>query len=129
MSGYESLVVWQKAMALARQAYRLSHMFPAGERYALADQVRRAAVSVPSNIAEGQGRATRGEFRQFLGHARGSLYELETQICLAVQFEYISETVGDEFMRASQEVRKLLNGLMGSLQRSLTNNQRLTTNN
>jgi four helix bundle protein len=129
MSGYENLVVWQKAMLLAQHAYRISGKFPACERFALADQVRRSAVSVPSNIAEGQGRITRGEFRQFLGHARGSLYELETQICLAVQFEYISESVGEEFMRASREVRKLLNALLGSLQPSLTNNQRLTTNN
>jgi four helix bundle protein len=122
MSGYENLVVWHKAMALAKQAYRLSEAFPAKERFALTDQVRRSAISVPSNIAEGQGRATRGEFRQFLCHARGSLYELETQICLAVQFEYVSSSAGQEFMRASQDVRKLLNGLIGSLKRSLTNN-------
>lgn len=119
MSGYENLLVWHKAMALARRAYRLSEMFPSRERFALADQVRRSAVAVPSNIAEGRGRATRGEFRQFLGHARGSLYELETQVCLAVQFNYVSEPVGRDFMRASLEVRKMLNGLMGSLQRPL----------
>lgn len=129
MSGYEKLVVWQKAMVLAKQAYHLSHAFPAIERFALADQVRRSAVSVPSNIAEGQGRATRGEFRQFLCHARGSLYELETQICLAVQFGYIGKSAGREFMKGSCEVRKLLNGLIGSLRQSLTNNQQLTTNN
>ena len=129
MSSYEHLVVWQKAMVLAKRAYSISSTFPVSERYALADQVRRSAVSVPSNIAEGQGRVTRGEFRQFLGHARGSLYELETQICLAVQFEYVAESVGAEFMRASREVRKLLNALLGSLQPSLANNQQPTTNN
>jgi four helix bundle protein len=121
MSGYENLVVWQKAMELAELAYRLSEPFPKRERFALTDQLRRSAISVPSNIAEGRGRATKGEFRQFLGHARGSLYELETQVCLAVQFEYLSESVRREFMRSSIEVRKLLNGLMGSLSRPLPN--------
>lgn len=120
MGGYEDLLVWQRAMKLAKQAYCLSAMFPKEERFALADQVRRSAVSVPSNIAEGQGRITKGEFKQFLGHARGSLYELETQIRLATELKYLDKSVLNEFMQAAREVGKLLNGLLASLKSQLT---------
>jgi four helix bundle protein len=120
MGGYEELLVWRRAMELAKRAYCLSGMFPKEERFALADQVRRSAVSVPSNIAEGQGRITKGEFKQFLGHARGSLYELETQIRLATELKYLDEAAVKEFMQAAREVGKLLNGLLGSLKSQLT---------
>jgi four helix bundle protein len=73
--------VWQKAKAMAVDVYRVSESFPKAEMYGLTSQVRRAAVSVASNIAEGQGRLTKGEFTHFLGQARGSLLELETQHC------------------------------------------------
>ena len=75
---YRDLVAWQKAMALVTNVYRYTEPFPKAEIYGLASQLRRAAVSIPSNIAEGQGRASTGEFKQFLGHARGSLLEVET---------------------------------------------------
>ena len=80
---YRDLLVWQKAKALAVRIYRQTENFPKTETYGLRSQLRRAAVSIPSNVAEGQGRLTRGEFRQFLGHARGSLLELETQMAIA----------------------------------------------
>jgi four helix bundle protein len=80
---YRDLVVWQKSMALVINVYRCTQAFPKAEKYGLAAQSRRAAVSVPSNIAEGQGRISTGEFKQFLGHARGSLLEIETQISIA----------------------------------------------
>ena len=75
---YKELVVWQRAMALVTRVYRLTAGFPDNEKFGLVSQLRKAAVSVPSNIAEGQGRSTIGEFKQFLGHARGSLFEVET---------------------------------------------------
>ncbi len=87
---YRDLVVWQKAIALVTDVYRCTRTFPKEEIYGLSAQLRRAAVSVPSNIAEGQGRVSTGEFRQFLGHARGSLLEVETQLEIARNLEYLS---------------------------------------
>ena len=80
---YRDLIVWQKAMGLARQAYVLSQGLPKHETFGLLTQIRRATGSVPSNIAEGHGRLTDLQFRHFLGNARGSLYEMQTQIELA----------------------------------------------
>ncbi len=87
---YQQLIAWQKAIALVTEIYSATKSFPSDEIYGLTSQLRRAAVSVPSNIAEGQGRATRGEFVQFLCHARGSLYEVETQIVIATNLRYIA---------------------------------------
>jgi four helix bundle protein len=78
--GFHDLVVWQKSMQLAVSVYELTKQFPREELYGLTSQVRRSAVSIPSNIAEGQGRANPGEFRQFIAIARGSNCELETQL-------------------------------------------------
>ena len=86
---YRDLVVWQEAKALAVQVYTASEQFPKHEVYGLSSQVRRAALSVVSNIAEGQGRLTKGEFLQFLGHSRGSLLELLTQLEIAVELKYL----------------------------------------
>ncbi|PYX33896.1 MAG: four helix bundle protein, partial [Acidobacteria bacterium] len=82
---YKDLIVWQKAKMLAGNIYRTTETFPRNEVYGLTSQLRRAAVSVASNIAEGQGRLTKGEFQQFLGHSRGSLLELETQLSIATE--------------------------------------------
>lgn len=99
-------------MALAEMVYRTSRGFPADERFGLTAQLRRAAVSIPSNIAEGQGRSTTGEFQQFLGHARGSINELQTQMELAYQLGY-AETDGYRCIRdKSTEVANLLNALI-----------------
>lgn len=112
---YKDLIVWQKAKTLAGDIYRASEGFPAREVYGLTSQMRRAAVSVASNIAEGQGRLTRGEFQQFLGHARGSLLELETQISIAVDLCYLDEDSSTHLESKTTEVRRLLNGLIESL--------------
>jgi len=86
---YQDLIVWQKARKLASEIYQATNGFPKSELYGLTSQLRRAVVSVASNIAEGQGRMTKGEFLQFLGHSRGSLLELETQLAIAVDLHYL----------------------------------------
>lgn len=108
---YRDLVAWQKAKALAVRVYRATENFPKAETYGLRSQMRRAAVSVASNIAEGQGRRTPGEFGQFLGHARGSLLELETQADIAHELALLSSNEFTELQKLSGEVLGLVNGL------------------
>lgn len=118
MSGvrsYKELIAWQKARELVKNIYRCTQTFPSSEMYGLIAQLRRAAVSVPSNIAEGQGRASTGEFKQFLGHARGSLLELETQLQIAQDLEYVSSEKCAILLQECAEVGRVLNGLMTSL--------------
>jgi four helix bundle protein len=110
---YKELIVWQKSMALAREIYRASALLPKEERYGLQSQMRRSAVSVPSNIAEGNARRTRGEYLQFLGQARGSLAELETQILLCLDLGLLAEAKAT--LDPVEETGKLLNALMSSL--------------
>jgi four helix bundle protein len=112
---YEDLVVWQKAFDLAEAMYMASSSFPKEEVYGLTSQIRRSAVSIPSNIAEGHERNSRGEFLQFLGHARGSLAELETQIKLAARLSYLSPEKYESLRNSMSEVGRLLNGLRTSL--------------
>ena len=90
MRGYHDLVVWQKAMELVTELYRATSDFPKHELYGLTGQIRRAAVSVPSNLAEGHGRTSRREFHQFISQARGSLVEVETQLEIARDLGYLS---------------------------------------
>ena len=113
---YKDLIAWQKAKRLAVEVYKISKAFPRDEIYGLTSQARRAAVSVASNIAEGQGRTTKGEFIQFLGHARGSLLELQTQMEIALELKYITTTNFEELESLSNDVRALLNRLIESLQ-------------
>jgi four helix bundle protein len=110
---YKDLLVWQKAIGLVTEVYRHTRTFPREETYGLVSQMRRAAVSVPSNIAEGQGRLTRGEFRHFLGQAKGSLLELETQLIIAQQLGYLPDA--QPLFAQLAEVARLLNGLLNSL--------------
>ena len=117
---YRQLIAWQKAIALVTAIYSETKSFPREEIYGLTSQLRRAAVSVPSNIAEGQGRATRGEFVQFLCHARGSLYELETQIIIATDLHYIVPDRKDALSDRITELGRILNGLIASLQAKTT---------
>lgn len=112
---YRDLIVWQKAMALTRQVYRLTENLPKREAYGLVDQIRRAAVSVPSNIAEGYGRLSDLQFRHFLGNARGSLYEMQTQVELATDLGYLDNETGRKLMEQGVEVARILNGLLTSL--------------
>jgi four helix bundle protein len=115
---YRELIVWQKAMGLARQAYLMSRTLPKSEAYGLLAQIRRAAVSVPSNIAEGHGRLTDSQFRHFLGNARGSLYELQTQLELAGDLGYFDKEQLQKLMEQGAEVARLINGLLASFGRS-----------
>jgi four helix bundle protein len=112
---YRDLVVWQKALDLVTEVYAATSGFPREEVFGLTSQLRRSAVSVPSNIAEGQGRATKGEFIQFLSHARGSLYELETQIVIAGRLGYLLAEREHALAAKAEEVARILNGLLTSL--------------
>ena len=112
---YRDLVVWQQAIELVTEVYRNTDSFPDRERFGLTAQIRRAAVSVPSNVAEGQGRLTKGEFKQFLGHARGSLLELETQIVIARNLGYVTGVQSQALLKRTSEVGRMLNGLVQSL--------------
>jgi four helix bundle protein len=109
---YRDLVVWQKARALALEIYRCTKMFPKDELYGLSLQMRRAAVSVPSNIAEGKGRHSHKELVQFLYRARGSLLELETQLSIARDLGYFNQKIVCPLEELTGEVGRLLNGLV-----------------
>jgi four helix bundle protein len=110
-SGYKDLLVWQKGIALVKLVYRISSVFPAEEKFGLVSQMRRAAVSIPSNIAEGQARHTKGEFVQFISHAEGSLAELDTQLIIAVQLNYCTQAQADRALQLVSELRRMLNAL------------------
>ena len=112
---YRDLVAWKRAVELVTHVYGLTKSFPDDERYGLTAQLRRAAVSVASNIAEGQGRFSRGEFKQFLGHARGSLLEIETQMTIATNLGYLDSRQSEVVFELSSEVGRILNGLISSL--------------
>ena len=112
---YKDLVAWQKAMHLAGEIYQATQALPRDELYGLANQLRRDSDSVPSNIAEGQARLSTGEFRQFLGNARGSLMEVETQVLLARELGYLERDGSESLLGAAAEVGRILNGLLNSL--------------
>ena len=116
-ASYRDLIAWQKAMRMVTSVYRLTEGFPKHELYGLTNQIRRAAVSVPSNIAEGQGRNSRGEFLQFLGTSKGSLLELETQIMIAQDLGYCSEAQAVPILGTTDDVARLIGGLKKPLQR------------
>ena len=105
---YHDLIVWQKAINLTVRVYRLTQSFPKAELYGLTSQMRRAAVSVASNIAEGRGRLNAAEFRQFLGLAQGSLFELRTQLLVAKELRLGSASVIEDADQLSEEVSKML---------------------
>jgi len=112
---YRDLVAWKKAIELVTEIYKATAGFPKDELYGLTSQLRRAAVSVPSNIAEGQGRLTKGEFQQFLGHARGSLLEVETQIIIALNLTYLNQDQANRLLSLAAELGRILNGLLSSI--------------
>lgn len=113
--GFKDLKVWQKAMKLAVTVYELTKPFPKEELYGLTSQLRGSAISIPSNIAEGQGRLNPGEFKQFLGVARGSNFELQTQLELAQALKYGDSVRIDSAMKDSHEVGRMLYALVESL--------------
>jgi len=112
---HKDLIVWRKALDLATLIYRITARFPRFELFALTSQLRRAAVSVPSNIAEGTARRTTREFVAYLHFARGSLAELETQVLLAVQVGYLNDVDAQQIQRAIDEVGRLINGVLRGL--------------
>jgi four helix bundle protein len=114
---YRDLIAWKRAMDLVTEIYRATACFPREEIYGLTSQLRWAAVSIPSNIAEGQGRRGVGEFRHFLHLPAGSLMELETQLLIAERLSYISSDEAAKQLTAAAELGKILNGLIGSLDR------------
>ena len=125
-SNYKELKVWQKAMDLTVEVYKLVKLLPKEETYALSDQMRRAVVSIPSSIAEGQGRNSDKEFIQFLSIARGSLWELETQIEICLRIGYIDQSLTTNIYNLIAEISKMLNALSNSLK---SQNQCLKPNN
>ena len=113
--GYRDLVVWQKGISLAREIYLLTRKLPADEKFGLVSQMRRAAVSVPSNIAEGQARHTTGEFIQFISHAEGSVAELDTQLTLCQDLKLLNSQETANATNLVDELRRMLNGLRRKL--------------
>ncbi|WP_297747019.1 four helix bundle protein [Hydrogenophaga sp.] len=118
---YRELVAWQVSFALARRIYEITEAFPRNEMFGLTSQLRRAAVSIPSNLAEGAGRSTRKEFAHFVTMARGSLNEMETQVLLAKELGFVQGA--DDLALDIERLFALLNGLRNSL-----NAQRITQN-
>lgn len=112
---YRDLLVWQKAMTLVTAIYRCAVQFPKNETYALVSQIQRAAVSIPSNIAEGYGRRSTGDYRRFLQVSMGSLFELQTQLEIALNLEYFSKKDFKEMYEASREVERMLSSLISKL--------------
>lgn len=120
--GYRDLLVWQKGIALAKMVYKFTAGFPSEEKYGLISQMRRAAVSIPSNIAEGQARNTTGEFVAFISHAEGSLAELNTQLILSVEFGHVTTVQINPCADLMEELRRMLN----SLRRAVNNRKTIT---
>jgi four helix bundle protein len=114
--GYRDLIVWQRAMELCVALDNLTRSFPREEIYGLTNQMRRASVSIASNIAEGQGRLSREQYRYFLGIARGSSFEIETQILIAKELGFADAARFEEVEKLSGEVGKMLTGLVKKLQ-------------
>ena len=115
VKSYKDLTVWQRAIELSLAIYRLTAKFPKEERYGLASQLQHAGVSVPSNIAEGYGRGTRKEYKQFLAFARGSTLEVQTQLIIANEPSYCNLDALNQAQSLSEEVSKMLYSLIQKL--------------
>ena len=112
---YKDLIAWQKGMDMVESVYKITETFPKREVCSLTDQIRRAAVSIPSNIAEGQAHYSNREFTHYLRHSRGSLAEIETQILIAMRLGYISDSAAEESLKQVDELSRNLSGLINSL--------------
>ena len=110
ITSYKELVVWQKSMVLVKEIYSLSESFPEYERFGLTNQIRKSSISIPSNIAEGWGRLSTKKYIQFLRISRGSLFELETQILIAIELNYINDN--EISQNLITEISKMLNSLI-----------------
>lgn len=114
-TNFKDLTVWQKSMSLAENVYGLLSLLPADEKYILSDQMKRAAISIPSNIAEGHSRSSRNEYIHFLSIARGSLSELETQILLAQRINYFNDEQTKPLLSLCDEIQKMLSAMINRL--------------
>ena len=114
---YRDLDVWKLAISLVKGIYQLTGKFPASENYGLTSQIRRAAVSIPSNIAEGQGRNSPKEFRQFLSVGLGSLAELETQLIIAQEIDYLTLEELQPLLHTLDRIRKMMKSLASRVSR------------
>ncbi len=114
MHNYRELIVWKKSRVLAKSVYTLTEHFPKSELFGLTSQMRRSAVSIPSNIAEGAGRGTESEFCRFLDIANGSVCELETQLYLAFDFGFIKDDILQKILFLIEETQKMLHSLKKS---------------
>jgi four helix bundle protein len=112
---YDDLLAWQKARSLVKNVYLVTDKFPPEERFGHTQQLRRAAVSVPSNIAEGYGRGAKNDYVRFLRMARGSLYEIQTQLLLAQDLGFLTEKQGSGLRQGTTQCMQLLHGLLRSL--------------
>ena len=115
LEDYKDLIVWKRAMELTKEAYIVARKLPKEENYALADQIRRSAVSIPSNIAEGYGRGSSKDYSRFLSIARGSRYELETQLLLCVALGYVRQHDIESALQLGEEVAKMLNVIISKV--------------
>ena len=112
---YRDLEVWQKGMALAKRIYEITANFPAEERFGLTNQIRRAVVSIPSNLAEGHARSGTAEFLHFISISMGSVAELETQILLSADLGYMDKVIGNDVLTQTDTIGRMLRGLRKSL--------------
>lgn len=115
MHRFQELKIWQKAMELTVNIYKCAEDLPQTEKFGLVSQIKRCAVSICSNIAEGAGRNTSGEFKQFLGIASGSAFELHTQLELLDRLNYLDNAIKNELIQNLEEIQKMLFNLMKSL--------------
>ena len=115
MKSYRDLIVWQKSMRMVTLTYSLLKYFPSEEKFGLTNQIKKSSISIPSNIAEGYGRNYTKDYCRFLQIARGSLFELQTQIQIAVNLGYIKEDSLTEVLEISVEIEKMLNALIKKL--------------
>jgi four helix bundle protein len=119
VESYKDLLVWQKSIDLACDVYSLTRHFPRDERFGMTAQVRRSTVSISSNIAEGNGRATTADYLNFLSHSRGSLFETDSLLVLSGRLEFADSSDLDHLFRSTDEISRMLAGLRTSLKKRL----------
>ena len=116
MSTFRDLLIWQKSMNFVTQIYQETESFPDSEKYGLVSQIRRSAVSIPSNIAEGYGRNSDGDFQRFLNISMGSLFEIQTQLQIAQNLEYLDTTENERLFDLSREIERMMSSFIRSIQ-------------
>ncbi|MCX6232353.1 MAG: four helix bundle protein [Bacteroidetes bacterium] len=115
IKSFKDLLVWKRSMSLVEIIYRITENFPIKENYGITNQMRRSAVSIPSNIAEGYGRKSSGSYSHFLSIARASLFELETQIEICIRLKYIKDTESEKLLTEIEEISKMITSLISKI--------------